>query len=224
MANGILLTTDEEIDAAIEASKFLPPPAMAAEVEYLRESRILLITLKSGRRLPLPVEERKELMNATDEELSKFEILGPGTAIHFPLFGGNLYVPYVTKTLMDEYNYEPLSPEIEASIDQALEDAKYVKPGPAVIQVNYLPGINAVAVHINTGQRLLIPAEDLQYVSSANPMQLEETEIVGRGEGIGFPELDAHFSLKGLLEGGYGNKKWMEKLEAKRAASLTAAA
>lgn len=223
MASATLLTTDKEIDEALEAAKLLQPAPMATKAEYLRESRVLLVTLKDGRRLAVPVESHRELANASDDELSKVEILGPGTALHFPKFDGNLYVPYLTKTLTEEYGYEPLCPELEEQITQALEDAKYAEPTPAVVHANYLHGLNAIAVHINTGQRLLIPVEDLQDVSSATPEQIQDIEIVGRGNGIGFPAVDAHFSVEGLLAGRYGNRKWMEQLGSRRATALKAA-
>jgi hypothetical protein len=119
---------------------------------------------------------------------------------------------------------KPLSPELEAQIDAAYEAAKHAEPGPAVVKVEYLPDVRAVSVHVNTGQRILIPVEDMQHVSSAAPEQLQATEIIGSGYGIGFPVLDVFFSLAGLMAGRYGNRKWMEQLEAKRAAALKAAA
>ena len=118
----------------------------------------------------------------------------------------------------------PLSPDLEAEIDRALAEAKDAEVMPAVTQVQYLSRIHVVSLRINNGQRLLIPAEDMQFVSAAEPEQLREAEIIGYGTGIGFPAIDAHFSTEGLLAGRYGNKKWMEQLEARRAAALEAAA
>ena len=112
----------------------------------------------------------------------------------------------------------------DEEIDAAIEAAGLAEPGPAVTKVEYLPGIHALSVHVNTGQRLIIPVEDMQYASAATPEQLRLTEIVGLGDGIGFPAIDAHFSVEGLIAGRYGNRKWMEHLEAKRAAALQAAA
>ncbi len=111
----------------------------------------------------------------------------------------------------------------DEEIDAAIEASRNAEPGPAVTNVEYVPEVRAISVHVNTGQRLLIPVEDMQYVSAAMPDQLRETEIVGQGDGIGFPAIDAQFSVEGLLAGRYGNKKWMEQLEAKRNAALKAA-
>ena len=98
----------------------------------------------------------------------------------------------VLEPLPADYD-EPLSDELEAQIDAAIEAAKYAEPSPVVTKVEYLPEVRAISVHVNTGQRLLIPVEDMQYVSTATPEQLQETEIVGLGDGIGFPAIDAHF-------------------------------
>ena len=112
----------------------------------------------------------------------------------------------------------------DEEIDAALEAAKHAEPTPAVTKVEYLGELCAISIHVNTGQRLLLPVEDMQFLNTARPEQLYETEIVRLGSGIGFPVLDAHFSVEGLLAGRYGNRRWMEQLEARRAAALKAAA
>ena len=88
---------EAQIDAALEAARNAPPLTAAAKVEYLPGVRILIVHLKSGQRIPLPVEDLQELAHATDEQLSELELLGPGTGIHFPKFDGNLYVPYLVQ-------------------------------------------------------------------------------------------------------------------------------
>ncbi len=97
MGNANILTSDAEIDAAIEEARYAPTPPAATKVEFLRSVRLLLLELKSGQRLAIPVEDLEELANATDEQLATIELLGPGTGIHFPEFDGNLYVPYLVE-------------------------------------------------------------------------------------------------------------------------------
>lgn len=97
MAEGILMTTDEEIDAAIAAATHEEPLSMAASVRYLRDARLLLICLKSGQRLALPVEDLEDIQGATDDDLLDPELLGPGTAIYFPRLNGSVYVPYLAE-------------------------------------------------------------------------------------------------------------------------------
>ena len=86
---------EAEIDAALEAARLAPPSPMVKSIEYLPSSRILLLRLKSGQRLPLPVEEVEELAGATDDQLTHYELLGSGTWVHFPDFDGNLDVPFL---------------------------------------------------------------------------------------------------------------------------------
>ena len=122
-------------------------------------------------------------------------------------------------------NYdEPLSPELESEIDRALAGAQDAEPGLAITHVAYLPEMHAVSVQINNGQRLLLPAEEMQHVNMATPDQLREAQIIDPGYGFGFPALDVYFSVDGLLAGRYGSERWMQQLEAKRAVALKAAA
>jgi hypothetical protein len=95
MGNVKILTSDAEIDAAIEEARHAPVLPAAKRAEFLPGVRLLLIELKSGQRLALPVEDLEELAHATDEQLATMELLGPGTGIYFPAFDGNLYVPYL---------------------------------------------------------------------------------------------------------------------------------
>ena len=97
MAKARVLTTDDQIDAAIAETAHVPPPPAAAKAQYLAGVRLLLLNLKSGQRLAIPVEDLEELANATDEQLATIELLGPGTGIYFPAFDGNLYVPYLVE-------------------------------------------------------------------------------------------------------------------------------
>ncbi len=97
MVKAKIRSTDAEIDAAIEEAKSAPALPAATRVEFVPSLRLLLLQLKSGQRLAIPVEDLEELANATDEELAAVELLGPGTGVHFPAFDGNLYVPYLVE-------------------------------------------------------------------------------------------------------------------------------
>ncbi len=120
-----------------------------------------------------------------------------------------------------EYD-QPLDDRLEAQIDAALEAAKHTPPSPKVTRVEYLPLFQAISFCINTGQRLLIPIEEMQHLSSASGEQLSQVEIIGLGHAINFPAMDMQFSVEGLLAGRRGNRKWMEQLVAKREAALKA--
>lgn len=95
MAKARVITTDAEIDAAIaRAQHFIPGPA-AVKIDHDPGLNLLIIHLGDGHRLPIPMEDLPELANATHEQLSHYEILGPGTGIHFPDIDADLYVPHL---------------------------------------------------------------------------------------------------------------------------------
>jgi hypothetical protein len=58
----------------------------------------------------------------------------------------------------------------------------------------------------------VLPIEDLQGVETATAKQLQNIEILGRGTGINFPDIGAGFYVPSLIEGVYGNRRWMSEL------------
>ncbi len=88
---------ESQIDAALEAARHAPPAPSVRAIEYLPGIRILLMHMKNGQRIPLPVEDVEELAHATDEQLSHFVIEGGGLMVHFPDFDGNLDVPFLAE-------------------------------------------------------------------------------------------------------------------------------
>ncbi len=112
--------TDEEIDKAIEAAALEPDLPAARTAQYLRDTRLLLICLKSGQRMAFPVEDLEDIKGATDEDLSEIELLGPGTAIHFTKFGHGVYVPYLVR---GAYGTEKWMQQLEEERSQKLKAA-----------------------------------------------------------------------------------------------------
>jgi hypothetical protein len=49
-------------------------------------------------------------------------------------------------------------------------------------------------------------------MENATAKQLQNIEILGRGTGINFPDIDAGFYVPSLIEGVYGNRRWMSEL------------
>lgn len=88
---------EAEIDAALEAARNSPPVPAARAVEYLPGVRLLVMHMKNGQRIPLPIEEIEELAGATDQQLSHFQVEGGGYLVHFPDFDGNLDVPFLAQ-------------------------------------------------------------------------------------------------------------------------------
>ena len=68
------LTTDEEIDAALEEARSLPPEPHAVRAEYNRALDLILLGLNNGRRLAIPREDMQGLRDATPEQIGEIQI------------------------------------------------------------------------------------------------------------------------------------------------------
>jgi len=95
MANGIVTTTDEEIDAALERAKAFDSFPRIVEAVYRPEPGLefLMLRLSDGRRLLIPREELGELTDATPEQASDLRIGPNGVDIWWPQLDDGLYLP-----------------------------------------------------------------------------------------------------------------------------------
>ena len=105
-----IVTTDAEIDRAIERARQLRMEPLVTQVEYRPGTGLDLFILKlsDGRRYVIPREELQGMQSATNEQLARVEILGGGTGLHWPDLDADFYVPgllrgiYGTKKWMAE--------------------------------------------------------------------------------------------------------------------------
>ena len=100
----------------------------------------------------------------------------------------------------------------DAEIEAALEKAMSPDSDPRAQTVEHIPDLNLLIVGLSTGRRLVIPIEDLQGLGNATHAQIQNYELLGSGTGIGFPGLDVDLYVPALLEGVYGNRRWMAQL------------
>lgn len=56
-----------------------------------------------------------------------------------------------------------------------------------------------LVVHLEDGRTLMVPLEWFPRLRDATPAQLAAYQLVGRGIGIHWPELDEDLSVRGLL-------------------------
>lgn len=90
-----VVTTDAQIDAAIQLAASLADEPRVLSVEY-RSGRgldLLILQMSDGHRCVLPREDLQGLQHATREQISQIEILGNGTGLHWPALDVDLYVP-----------------------------------------------------------------------------------------------------------------------------------
>ena len=100
----------------------------------------------------------------------------------------------------------------DAEIETALERAKALDGEPRALTVEHIPVLRLLIVGLSTGRRLVLPLEDLQGLEEATPEQLQNYELIGRGTGICFPDLDVDLYVPALIEGVYGNRRWMAQM------------
>jgi hypothetical protein len=111
----------------------------------------------------------------------------------------------------------------DAEIEAALKRAKAHDNDPVAQAVEHIPELNLLILRLSNGHRLALPIEDLQGLEKATPEQIRNYELLGRGTGIGFPALDVDLYVPALIEGIYGNRRWMAQLGKKGGMAKTKA-
>ena len=109
----------------------------------------------------------------------------------------------------------------DAEIEAALERAKVHDGDPRAETVEHIQDRNLLIVGLSNGRRLVLPIEDLQGLDNATHKQLQNFELLGRGTGISFPDLDVDLYVPAMIEGVYGNRRWMAQLGKKGGSAKT---
>jgi hypothetical protein len=94
---------------------------------------------------------------------------------------------------------------------------------PRAAAVRYDRRSNRIIVILRNGASFMFPPELAQGLRGASAKDLANIQITPSGEGLRWPNLDADFSLPGLIMGMFGNKAWMAEF-ARRGGSATSAA
>ena len=100
----------------------------------------------------------------------------------------------------------------DAEIEAALDRAKLHDGEPMAKTVEHIRDLNLLLVRLSNRRRLVLPIEDVQGLEKATHEQIQNYELLGRGTGIRFPDLDVDLYVPALLEGVYGNRRWMAQL------------
>ncbi|MGD0548500.1 MAG: DUF2442 domain-containing protein [Terracidiphilus sp.] len=111
----------------------------------------------------------------------------------------------------------------DAEIEAALENAKAHDGDPRAQTVEHIPALNLLIVELSNRRRLVLPIEDLQGLGNATHEQIQNYKLLGHGTGISFPELDVDLYVPALIEGVYGNRRWMAQLGKKGGKAKTEA-
>jgi len=111
----------------------------------------------------------------------------------------------------------------DAEIDAALERSKLHDSDPRALAVEHIPALKLLIVGLSNQRRLVLPIEDLQGLGNATHKQIQNYELLGHGTGISFPDLDVDLYGPALIEGVYGNRRWMAQLGRKGGSAKTEA-
>ena len=111
----------------------------------------------------------------------------------------------------------------DAEIDAALERSKVLDLEPLAQKVEHIRDLNLLIVGLSTGRRLVLPVEDVEGLEHATHEQLENYELLGRGTGISFSDLDVDLYVPALIAGVSGSRGWMASLGRKGGKAKTVA-
>ena len=89
-----VVMTDEDIDAALEQARLLPPRPNAVSADYNRLLDLIILKIDNGQRLVIPREQLQGLENATEAQLADIQILA-GQDIAWPQLDVDHYLPYL---------------------------------------------------------------------------------------------------------------------------------
>lgn len=123
MAKHKIITTDAQIDVALERAHAIEQEPRVLAVEYRPGPGLDLLVLKlsDGRRRVIPREDLQGLAGATRRQIAEIEIVGNGTGLHWPALDLDHYVPAL---LHHVYGTKRWMAELGRRGGQATTDAK----------------------------------------------------------------------------------------------------
>jgi len=119
-----------------------------------------------------------------------------------------------------EGKWTPLGDE---QLDREIEDARRQsrildQREPRAVSARYNQRTRRIEVELADGCLFAFPAESAEGLQGATANQLKQIEIVGDGYALRWEELDADYTVAGLLAGRLGSRAWMRE-HARRAGS-----
>jgi hypothetical protein len=98
-------------------------------------------------------------------------------------------------------------------IDAAIRRAKaFEAEDRRAIRAEYDDVEDRISLELSDGVRVSIPRNYLQGLESAEAPQLSKIQILGRGTGLHWPELDVDHYVPGVLSRIFGTAKWMSRV------------
>ena len=100
--------------------------------------------------------------------------------------------------------------EMDKEIDRALaRGRRLTRDDPRAASARYDRRTRRMVVELTNGCSFVFPPRVLQGMARANDAALADVEILGQGHALHWPQLDADFTVPGLLMGVFGTRAWM---------------
>lgn len=113
----------------------------------------------------------------------------------------------------------------DAAIDAALERGRAAHASePRAAAARYDCRSGRVIVDLENGCTFAFPPRLAQGLEGASDDQLATVEVLGKGYGLHWEELDVDLSLPGLMAGIFGTKAWMARRAGQATSTAKAAA
>jgi hypothetical protein len=117
----------------------------------------------------------------------------------------------------------------DAEIDAAIAQAKvYDKIRPRAVAAAYSPRADTITIGLATGVEIVIPRKLMQGLENASVSEISQVEVVDLGSSLHWESLDLDHYVPALIEGVFGNRRWMSEIGkqggSKRSAAKTNAA
>ena len=113
----------------------------------------------------------------------------------------------------------------DTQLEVALERGRQAQLSePRAVKAHYSKARRRIVVDLNNGCTFAFPPDMAQGLQDATPEQLAQVQILGRGYGLHWEDLDADLSVPGLLAGIFGTKAFMARQAGKAKSPAKAAA
>ena len=115
---------------------------------------------------------------------------------------------------MATHSWVPLTDEeLRAEIREARKQTRIAdETEPRAKNARYNRRTGRIEIELKDGCLFAFPTEIAQGLRGASPEQLAAVEVEGNGYALHWEELDADFTVAGLVAGRFGTKRWMSEL------------
>ena len=93
---------------------------------------------------------------------------------------------------------------------------------PRALTASFDKNKNLVVINLNNGSIFSFPPTLIKELRNAAPAEIAKVEVATLGTALHWDDLDAHYTLAGLLNGVFGTRTWMQELGRKGGKSQSA--